>query len=210
MDFRGNWRCPGNLFIPSIYQSWNSHFYPQILTNQNICTRIAACNWSNSTSSIATILALPISIRPVLHPRIYITPHSTFSGKLSSLTNTLCDYNGETTPPNNLVSRAEEKTDGRRPERGSPGRNAEDRSSSQSPATAVHRRIQAAHPAGSRGLSRVGRNWGLVAPGRRIFIEPDQLASAAGTRRIGWTVSPQTRAEGGSAGSRTGPTEARE
>src|SRR5271157_2919176 len=62
-------------------------FYPQILTNQNICTRIAACNWSNSTSSIAMILALPISIRPVLHPRIYITPSSTFSGMLSSLTN---------------------------------------------------------------------------------------------------------------------------
>jgi hypothetical protein len=43
-----------------------------------------------------------------------------------------------------------------------------------------------------------------------VFIESDQLASAAGKRRTGWTVSAQTWAEGGSAGGRTGKTEAGE
>ncbi len=59
----------------------------------------------------------------------------------------LCDYNHETIPSNNLVCRAEEKTDGRRSERGSTGRDAENRSGRQSETAAIHWGIQAAHPA---------------------------------------------------------------
>ena len=94
----------------------------------------------------------------------------------------LRDYNGETISSNNLASRVEEKTDGRRSAMVSSGRNAVNRSGSQSPATAVYSRIQTAHPAGSGGMSGLRRDRRIATTGRAVFIESDQLASATGMR----------------------------
>jgi hypothetical protein len=100
-------------------------------------------------------IAIPVDIDYILEQRCFRLLNAGSSEPKVWDSVALCDYNGETTPPNNLVCRAEEKTDGRRPERESIGRYAENRSGCQSQTTAIHCEIQAAHPARSGCLSGI-------------------------------------------------------